>query len=209
MVEADKKRELILDGAIKRFSHFGVNKTSMAEIADDLSLSKPALYYYFPDKQSLILAVAEKISAEYMCQVEENFLQHSNQEDALMNLIEIRRNFFQKYFMLHMEEEYSDAHLRDKSFIKMIHANKDKEVEILAESFKRGVANGEIRDIDTVRTSELLIDTLRGLRSCMRAEKMILPDSSSFDNILNKQKEVARIFLYGIKDYSNGRADIK
>ena len=209
MVEADKKRELILEGAIKRFAHFGVNKTSMAEIADDLSVSKPALYYYFPDKQSLILAVAEKISSEYMCQVEENFIKHSNQEEALMNLIEIRRNFFQKYFMLHMEEEYSEAYLRDKAFIQLMQANKEKEVSILAASFKRSVAKGEIREIDTIRTSELLIDTLRGLRSCMRVEKMILPDSSSFDTILNKQKEVAQIFLYGIKNYSDGRTDIK
>ena len=61
MVEADKKSELILEGAIKRFAHFGINKTSMAEIAEDLSLSKPALYYYYPDKQSLILAVAERL----------------------------------------------------------------------------------------------------------------------------------------------------
>ena len=30
-------------------------------------------------------------------------------------------------------------------------------------------------------------------------EKMMLPDSASFETILNKQKEVARIFLYGIK----------
>jgi AcrR family transcriptional regulator len=202
MVEADKKREMILKGAIKRFSHFGINKTSMAEIADDLSVSKPALYYYFPDKQSLILAVADKIITEYLCTVERNFLENSNHEDALMNLIEIRRNFFQKYFMLHMEEEYSDAYLRDKALIQLMQATKEKEINILAESFDRGIAEGEINDINTVRTSELLIDTLRGLRSCMRTEKMIFPDSSSFEAILNKQKEVARIFLHGIKNYS-------
>ena len=202
MVEADKKREMILKGAIKRFSHFGINKTSMAEIADDLSVSKPALYYYFPDKQSLILAVADKIITEYLCTVERNFIEHSNHEDALMNLIEIRRNFFQKYFMLHMEEEYSDAYLRDKALIQLMQATKEKEINILAESFDRGIAEGEINDINTVRTSELLIDTLRGLRSCMRTEKMIFPDSSSFEAILNKQKEVARIFLHGIKNYS-------
>ncbi|WP_262496286.1 TetR/AcrR family transcriptional regulator [Daejeonella oryzae] len=44
--------------AIKRFCHFGISKTSMAEIAEDLSMSKTAMYYYFPDKQNIILAVA-------------------------------------------------------------------------------------------------------------------------------------------------------
>ena len=204
MVEADKKRVLIIEGAIKRFSHFGVNKTSMSEIAEDLSLSKPALYYYFPDKQSLILAVADRIIYEYLANVEKNFADHSRQEDALMNLIEIRRNFFQKYFMLHMEEDYSDAYLRDKAFMQLMCTAKEKEVSILAESLNKGIAKGELREIDTVRTAELLLDTLRGLRSCMRTEKMILPDSSTFEGVLNKQKEVARIFLYGIKKYSDG-----
>ena len=207
MVEADRKREMILEGAIKRFSHFGINKTSMAEIAEDLSVSKPALYYYFPDKQSLILAVADKISSEYLENVERNFLNHTDQEDALMNLIEIRRNFVQKYFMLHMEEDYSDAYLKDQAFIQLLQAKKEKEVNILAESFRKGVAEGTLRDIDTVRTSELLLDTMRGLRACMRTEKMIFPDPLSFEDILAKQKEVARIFLYGIKQHSHGTAD--
>ncbi|NEU09658.1 TetR/AcrR family transcriptional regulator [Flavihumibacter sp. R14] len=209
MVEADKKRELIIEGAIKRFSHFGVNKTSMAEIAEDLSLSKPALYYYFPDKQNLILGVTGKIISEYLCDVEKNFEAYSNQEDALMNLIEIRRNFFQQYFMLHMEENYSDAYLRDNAFIQLMCTAKEKEVSILAGSLKKGIAKGELREIDTVRTAELLLDTLRGLRSCMRTEKMIFPDSSAFEDILNKQKEVARIFLYGIKNHSAHTAGIQ
>lgn len=209
MVEADKKRKLILEGAIKRFSHFGINKTSMAEIAEDLSVSKPALYYYFPDKQSLILAVADRIINEYLENVEKTFLEHSNQEEALMNLIELRRNFFQKYFMLHMEEDYSDAYLKDAHFIKLIQSTKEREVSIIAQGFQTGITRGEIRDIDTVRTSELLLDILRGLRSCMRFEKMIFPDASSFEQVLNKQKEVVRIFLYGIKNYSNGRTDLK
>ena len=65
MVEADRKREVILEKAILRFSHFGIQKTTMNEIADDLSMSKPSMYYYFPDKSALILAVVERIIAEY------------------------------------------------------------------------------------------------------------------------------------------------
>ena len=209
MIEADKKRKLILEGAIKRFSHFGINKTSMAEIAEDFSLSKPALYYYFPDKQNLILAVADRISNEYLESVERTFLEHSNQEEALMNLIELRRNFFQKYFMLHMDEDYSDAYLKDPAIIELMRNIKGRETGIIARGFRRGITLGEIREIDTIRTSELLLDTLRGLKSCMRSDKVIFPDASTFEEVLNKQKEVARIFLYGIKNYSDGRADTK
>lgn len=52
MIVADKKREQIIEGAIKRFSHFGINKTTMNDIAEDLAVSKPSLYYYFPIKNT-------------------------------------------------------------------------------------------------------------------------------------------------------------
>ena len=202
MVVADKKKELIVEGAIKRFSHFGVNKTSMAEIADDLSLSKPALYYYFPDKLSLIIEVADKISGTYLDDVESTFLKTDGLESALMNLIEIRRNFFQKYFMLHMEEDYSDAYLKDPALVKLMQSIKDREVKIIGQGFQASISSGELREIDPVKTTELLLDTLRGLSSCMRSEKMILPDSAALEQVYRKQKEVAVIFLNGIKNHS-------
>jgi len=208
MVEADRKRELILEGAIKRFSHFGINKTSMSEIADDLSVSKPALYYYFPDKPSLIVAVADRISSTYLEEVEKIVREVSNREEALMNIIELRRKFFQKYFMLHMEEDYTDAYLKDPSLIELLQSIKGKEAAIIAQSIQKGITEGVLLDIDALKTTELLLDTLRGLRSCMKSEKLF-PDSASFEEVLNKQKDVARIFLNGIKNHANGRTDIK
>jgi TetR/AcrR family transcriptional repressor of mexJK operon len=202
MVVADKKKELIVEGAIKRFSHFGVNKTSMAEIADDLSLSKPALYYYFPDKLSLITEVADKISSTYLDNVETTFLKTGSLEAALMELIEIRKNFFQKYFMLHMEEDYSDAYLKDPALVKLMQGIKEREVKIIAQGFQTSISSGELGEIDPVKTTELLLDTLRGLSSCMRSEKMILPDSATLEQVYRKQKEVAVIFLKGLKKHS-------
>lgn len=208
MVEADRKRELILEGAIKRFSHFGINKTSMSEIADDLSVSKPALYYYFPDKQSLIVAVADRISSTYLEEVEKIILEIADREEALMNIIELRRKFFQKYFMLHMEEDYTDAYLKDPALIELLQNIKNREAAIIARSIQKGITEGALLNIDALKTTELLLDTLRGLRSCMKSEKLF-PDTASFEEVLNKQKDVARIFLNGIKNHANGRTDIK
>src|SRR4051812_7295292 len=57
----DKKRDSIIDAAQKRFLHFGVDKTTMHEIAEDLSISKASLYYYFPYKLNLYGGVLKKI----------------------------------------------------------------------------------------------------------------------------------------------------
>ena len=46
------KVKLIIEASQRRFGLYGIEKTSMREIADDLKLSKASLYYYFPDKES-------------------------------------------------------------------------------------------------------------------------------------------------------------
>src|ERR1700749_4485889 len=64
--QQDIKREKILDAAYQRFLHFGYSKTTMNEIAGDLSMSKALLYYYFPDKSQLYVAVMRKVAEDYL-----------------------------------------------------------------------------------------------------------------------------------------------
>ena len=52
--QQDVKKEKILEAAHHRFLHFGYSKTTMNEIAGDLSMSKALLYYYFPEKASFM-----------------------------------------------------------------------------------------------------------------------------------------------------------
>ena len=66
------KMQQIIDVAQKRFGVYGLEKTSMREIAEDLNLSKASLYYYFPDKESLYRAVVEKEQDEFIAKISEN-----------------------------------------------------------------------------------------------------------------------------------------
>lgn len=52
-----QRRNSIIDAAQKRFFGRGFDGVSMDEIAGDLELSKPALYRYFKNKESLYIAV--------------------------------------------------------------------------------------------------------------------------------------------------------
>ena len=52
-----QRRNSIIDAAQKRFFKSGFDGVSMEEIATDLELTKPALYRYFKNKESLYMAV--------------------------------------------------------------------------------------------------------------------------------------------------------
>lgn len=52
-------RESILQAALIRFADQGYAATSVQQIVDDASVSKPALYYYFADKAALFQALVD------------------------------------------------------------------------------------------------------------------------------------------------------
>ena len=60
----DEIRAQILDAAEERFGQFGYNKTTMAEIAGDCSMSAANLYRYFENKLDIGAGLASRCFAE-------------------------------------------------------------------------------------------------------------------------------------------------
>jgi AcrR family transcriptional regulator len=58
MDEKAQTRAMILDAAGKRFRHYGYQKTTMSEIASDLSMSTGNLYRFYPSKLDIAEAHA-------------------------------------------------------------------------------------------------------------------------------------------------------
>jgi AcrR family transcriptional regulator len=61
----DDTRAAIRDVALELFSRQGYQKTSLREIAERLGITKAALYYHYPSKQALLLAIIEPLLAEW------------------------------------------------------------------------------------------------------------------------------------------------
>src|SRR3954464_14550330 len=54
-------RQEILDVALVLFAEQGYDKTSLREIAEHIGVTKAALYYHFPSKEDILLALVEPI----------------------------------------------------------------------------------------------------------------------------------------------------
>jgi AcrR family transcriptional regulator len=201
MVETDKKREQIIEGAIKRFIHFGVNKTTMNEIADDLSVSKPALYYYFPDKTSLIIGVIDRIFNDFFEIINKESINNQTLEKTLLHLIEVGHRFFQKYYMLHLSGGSPDSFLNSAPVRNYIMGMKKKNLEMHAEIFQKAAERGEIEATDSNKIADLYLYSMAGITSLciMHGNKDLIPGKKDFKNTLDHQINLCRIFLKGIK----------
>ena len=58
-------RSAIREVALELFARHGYEKTSLREIAERLGMTKAALYYHYPSKQALLLAIIEPLISEW------------------------------------------------------------------------------------------------------------------------------------------------
>jgi len=196
----DKKRTLIIETATKRFAHFGIAKTTMTEIAKDLSLSKALLYYYFPDKISLFAAVFENIAKKMIAKIQLGINDINNCEEAVLYLIDMRLAFAMKYYNL-FDQSLNSMTEMPSELARVIQLVSDLEIKIIAEIFKKANKKGEIDIDDPAHLAEIFLNAMIGMRFCVLKDKkaLFVPTKEEFDDISQMQKKLAIIFLNGLR----------
>jgi TetR/AcrR family transcriptional repressor of mexJK operon len=201
MDNQDKKRELIIEAALKRFAHFGLNKTTMNEIAVDLSLSKALLYYYFPDKTSLFAAVMDSIIKRIENEVKEGLSNQTSAHNAILFYLEKRQEFVRKYFNL-LQFAISSGPELPTPLLEVFKRARNSELNSIAAIINTGNKTSEFHVESPSLTAEILLDALAGMRiNHFAPTKTFFPDKLQFEQILNKEKQLAVIFLNGLKNH--------
>jgi TetR/AcrR family transcriptional repressor of mexJK operon len=197
--QQDLKREKILDAAYQRFLHFGYSKTTMNEIAGDLSMSKALLYYYFPDKSELYVAVMKKLADNYIELLREHVTGFDNLKDAFNFQIDTQHNFivnnynFFDFFRLN-EQSLPDA-IWD--IIGLIHQT---EIDLLASVIRDQIAQKKISEVNNPeQIVDLFLDALHGVRVRVKSyKKNIFPQKEHLEEIHQKRLLLADIFVKGL-----------
>lgn len=64
------KRQSIIEAARARFRHYGLQKTTMQEIATDADVAVGTLYRYFKDKEELFVACVGEFASHHQGQID-------------------------------------------------------------------------------------------------------------------------------------------
>lgn len=189
----------ILNAAQKRFGLYGVEKTSMREIAEDLNISKGALYYYFSDKEHLLIAVVEKEQQEFMDLFQNKIGTMDDPEEILFEYVRVRSEHFRSLLNL------SRFRLNDFWALKPImestwHSFHAKEVEIIESIFMLGIKKQLFRMENANEVAELFLTLLKGLRhSEIKHKEFLLLNQSEYERLLYKTDLFITIFINGLK----------
>ncbi len=198
-IDKTDKVQLIIEVAQKRFGLYGVEKTSMREIASDLRLSKASLYYYFPDKETLYKAVVEKEQNEFLEKISQKIEAIQKPEVLLREYAVARLSYFRTLLNLSRLRMGEYAGLKPvfrETFIRF----KEKEKEIIIRIFKTGIANDVFKIENSDSTASLYLDLLRGLRiSVVNDKETMVLSQDEYDMLLEKTIAFTEIFISGLK----------
>jgi len=89
-------REQILDAALKCFAHCGYAATSVQAIVDRAKVSKPTLYYYFPDKAKLFQALVHQAHDERFALMQKAASRKKEITEQLTEILTVLFEFLRK-----------------------------------------------------------------------------------------------------------------
>ena len=194
----DQKRDAIIEAAIKRFAHFGVAKTTMTEIASDLSISKALLYYYFPDKLNLYAEVLKSITEEAGEKDADVINNENDPHKAIQLFLERRTDFIIRYYNIleYLKSVFNNIPDELKPLFEFFRKHELSRIEKIIE---KGRGANLFKIEDTKKTAELYFDCLQGLRAIFVSQNNhFFPDKKQFQSILKREKQFTTIFFNGL-----------
>ncbi len=98
--QADK-RALIIQAAARCFARFGYSKTTLDDIGRAVQLNKASLYYYFPGKDELFMAVVLAESADFQQRLSESIRTERDPAERIRCYLTERLRYYRQVLNLH------------------------------------------------------------------------------------------------------------
>jgi TetR/AcrR family fatty acid metabolism transcriptional regulator len=160
----DGRREEIVRAALRLILKTGYNSVTLADIAEQVGVSKGLISYYFPKKDDVFVAVLEQI-VERLTTDFQSF--YSADAPAAVKLKMIFFNLFgnekraRRYYTVvidYMAQAIRDRQVQD--YTQLIYASYRTYMERIV---RDGVASGEFRQVDPERIASMILALMEGL----------------------------------------------
>jgi AcrR family transcriptional regulator len=152
----ERRRRQIIEAAAKCFARTGFAKTTIADIAAQANLSKPALYAYFENKEAIIAALEDQLVTNWTQATRLPPPEQGGYCQAIAHSFQASFDFFFsqpviREFFLMQANMFVVGH--DTVITAAISRVRDRLADFIAEGQKAGEIR---RTIDAAKTAELL-----------------------------------------------------
>ena len=162
MPSDSEKKEKIISAATSLFSRFGLEKTTMEDIAKAAKKGKSSLYYYFKSKEEVFAEVIRKEIAGLKTAIIEAIEKEDDPYNKFRKFVDARLNYLNE-----KADQYTnvkDEHLKHYEFVENLTADYSNwEISTIKNIVEYGRDKGlfEVTDLDSI--SQALFFALKGL----------------------------------------------
>lgn len=146
--KASETRQRILDAAVNVFAAKGYHATRVDEIVDESSTSKGAVYFHFPSKQDIFLAVIDKFVGLLEANLAEAMAREAHGIDRVEAALRVCLETFEQYGSLAKIFLVQAAGLGVVFEEKLLQIH-ERFARLIQQHLDGAIAEGDIEPIDT------------------------------------------------------------
>ena len=160
--KSQDQRQRILREAAKAMASVGYEQCSLASIAEQLDLTPPALYHYFPTKQSIFSEIAMSTVKSIFEYVQGEIDINRTSGEQLQQMMIAHAEYFDDnyWMMIATIAGYGGITRREIEHLKEFEAYRSRYEKMLLAILRGGVRNGEFSDIDIDSVARSILQLL-------------------------------------------------
>lgn len=160
-MDAEKRRNQILTGAVKAFSKNGYRNTDLQELAEKLGIAKGTIYIYFKSKEHLFLSAVDYSIERLAVRIDAEVKNSEGPLDNIKAIVRAHLSFFNEEHMLaeiiaRERGEFKDH--AEEAYIRVYSENADRIENIIRQGMKQDI----FRKVNVKRATEVLANLLTG-----------------------------------------------
>jgi AcrR family transcriptional regulator len=198
--KTDVKKNRILNAALNCFARYGVNKTTLDDIATAIGMNKASLYYYYENKEAIFSEVLQEEANRFISFASNELAKEKSAVNKLFCFLKLQLKYFRErvnYFDFSVQIVLEMQPMLDK-----LHREfRQRDIDFLATIIQEGINEGEFRKCDPKRVADAiraLVDALRfrELRSAtLRSAREI-----NYKKLENEAAYILNLLIQGIKN---------
>lgn len=159
----ERVKELIGKSAMQCFARYGLEKTTLDDIAKAVGLNKASLYYYYKNKEDIFLEVAVNEGEQSIRDLQEKTLQQHGLEQQVAFYLQERFNYYKNVLNLNKISPEMVNRLLPR-FFELYDGMVQEEIRFLATLISNGIQAEEIMHTDAEQLAGSLMNMCDALK---------------------------------------------
>lgn len=192
-------KEKIGKAAMKCFMKFGLDKTTLDDIAQSVGLNKASLYYYYKNKEDIFVEAALKEGEDYIVSLQQKVLLKKGVENQVSYYMQSRFNYYKNVLnMNRVSVETLNKIL--PHFFELYEALMKREKQFLSLLIKKAVEDGELIKTNADKIASVLINISDALKHSVEQQAILkMENEIDYSHSLQDMKFLISLIFNGLK----------